>query len=310
MSAGLCTRVGTMMKEKPTFSIIIPTYNHAHLIAKCLQSLLDQTFSSWEAIIVNNYSDDDTIAVVTRFSDSRIRLINFRNNGIIAASRNEGIRRSVGDYVAFLDSDDWWYPTKLETVKQNMINVDVIHHAADIVSRKGKHILKMRGRQLRQPVFVDLLTKGNPLITSGVCIRKSVLDKIGLFSEVRELLSVEDFDLWLRIAQVTDRFFYISKPLVAYWIWEGNLSKSSDLYREKHMFLYNKFKEYLAEEDRREADKYLAYCIGAKTQAGGFFRESRRQFYISIKSRNIGTIIRSIVRIIMSILHCDFIVIK
>ena len=73
------------------FSIIIPTYNQDYLLKKCLESVIKQTFENWEVIIINNYSNDDTIKVIQSFNDERIKLRNFRNNGIISFSRNYGL---------------------------------------------------------------------------------------------------------------------------------------------------------------------------------------------------------------------------
>src|SRR5687767_4383972 len=94
----------------PLVSVIIPTYNHAPFLREALESLIAQDFRDWEALVVNNYSTDDTLEVVRSFDDRRIRVENFRNNGVIGASRNLGIRLSRGKYIAFLDSDDKWYP--------------------------------------------------------------------------------------------------------------------------------------------------------------------------------------------------------
>ena len=79
----------------PAISIVIPTYNHAEYLQQALQSVIDQTFHDWEAIIVNNFSDDATLQIIEQFNEPRFRVINFRNHGIIAASRNEGIRNSL-----------------------------------------------------------------------------------------------------------------------------------------------------------------------------------------------------------------------
>lgn len=95
-----------MNNEFPFFSIVIPTYNHGHFIKQCLESVLNQTYTHWEIIVVNNYSEDNTVEVVESLSDKRIRLINFSNAGIIAASRNKGIELANGDWICFLDSDD------------------------------------------------------------------------------------------------------------------------------------------------------------------------------------------------------------
>ncbi|NDF83787.1 MAG: glycosyltransferase family 2 protein, partial [Actinobacteria bacterium] len=104
----------TTMSKSPRVSVVIPTFNHAKLLKRALDSVVAQTFDNWEAIVVNNFSADETIDVVRSFNDDRITLINFSNNGIIAASRNQGIKAARGQYLAFLDSDDKWYPEKLE----------------------------------------------------------------------------------------------------------------------------------------------------------------------------------------------------
>ncbi len=78
------------MNHKPFVSVVIPTYNHAKLLKKALDSVLAQTFKDWEAIVVNNFSTDDTVEVVNSFTDPRIKLLNFNNSGVIAASRNRG----------------------------------------------------------------------------------------------------------------------------------------------------------------------------------------------------------------------------
>ena len=101
------------MSHSPVVTVVIPTYNHAHFLRDALNSLRAQTYTDWEAVVVNNFSEDDTVEVVNSFADSRIRLENFRNNGVIAASRNRGIALARGSYLAFLDSDDTWYPEKL-----------------------------------------------------------------------------------------------------------------------------------------------------------------------------------------------------
>ena len=80
--------------EIPTVSVIIPTYNHAKYLSGALQSVINQSFTNWEAVIINNYSDDDTVEIVTKFNEPRFTLFNFRNEGVIAASRNEGLRHA------------------------------------------------------------------------------------------------------------------------------------------------------------------------------------------------------------------------
>lgn len=100
---------------KILFSIIIPSYNSALFIRRCLDSLLKQTYSNWEAIVIDNHSTDDTVSIVKSYGDSRIQCYLIHNEGVIAKSRNYGITFAKGDYVCFLDSDDWWKENKLNT---------------------------------------------------------------------------------------------------------------------------------------------------------------------------------------------------
>ncbi|HDY87037.1 MAG TPA: glycosyltransferase, partial [bacterium] len=207
------------LEDKPEISIIIPTYNHAHFLKRCLESVIAQTFINWEVIVVNNYSEDNTIEVVNSFADPRVHLVNFHNNGIIAASRNEGIRQSSGNLIAFLDSDDWWYPNKLEIAAKYLTNTDIVYHDLDIFTNKGKRLIKrIRSAHLKKPVFIDLMKNSNVLANSSVVVRKSIIDKVGGLTEDKRFFAAEDFDLWLKISRVTDRFLYIPKSLGAYWI--------------------------------------------------------------------------------------------
>jgi glycosyltransferase involved in cell wall biosynthesis len=294
-----------MHNNHPLFSIIIPTFNRAEKLRRALESVEKQTFKDFEVVVCDDGSIDNTKSVVDSFAGKmKVTYLWEENWGGPARPRNNGLRVAQGEWICFLDADDWWYPDKLAAMLDYIGEADVLYHDSDVYSEsRGTHLMKMRVRQLRKPVFVDLMTKGNPLVNSSVCVRKNIVGQVGFLSEDKKLISVEDFDLWLRISRETERFKYISHSMCGYWIGEGNLSKSPDFYIAKHIYLYDKFKVYLAEEDRREADKYLAYCIGVNKLARGMFQESRRQFYVSMKSRNIGTIIKSIVRLIMSLLH-------
>ena len=96
-----------------TISIIIPTFNRAKLLARSLRSILNQNYEEWEVIIIDNFSEDNTEQIIRGFKNKKIIYKKFHNNGSIAKSRNEAIKISTGNYIAFLDSDDWWKPYKL-----------------------------------------------------------------------------------------------------------------------------------------------------------------------------------------------------
>jgi glycosyltransferase involved in cell wall biosynthesis len=190
------------MAPQPLISIIIPTYNHAHLISRAIGSLIEQTYPHWEAIIINNFSEDNTVEVIESFQDPRIILINFRNNGSIAASRNLGVRQAKGEIIAFLDSDDYWYPPKLELSLNELIrsNADFCVNSEMIFinDREIKPIFSGSPHELN---YSHLLFVGNIISTSSVVVKKSVLENVGLFNEDKKYVTAEDYDLWLRIAQ-------------------------------------------------------------------------------------------------------------
>src|ERR1019366_1298080 len=221
------------LHNKPLFSIVIPTYNHAHLINKCIDSILAQTFTDFEIIVVNNFSEDDTIERVEAYKDKRIKLINFHNNGIIAASRNTGVKNSIGDWICFLDSDDWWYPEKLATSLNYFDSADIIYHDLDLFKNgKKKMLRKMKSRPLENDCLKDLIINGNALPNSSVIVRKSIILKVGWLSEKKELFAVEDTDYWTRIATVTNRFIYIPKSLGAYYIGNNTSVTEKQIERE------------------------------------------------------------------------------
>lgn len=282
----------------PAVSIIIPTYNHADFITRCLESVVKQTFPDWEAIIVNNHSTDNTIEVVQSFADKRIKLINFQNNGIIAASRNMGIRAATSGWVAFLDSDDWWYPEKLELSSKYFKTADVIYHDLRIFNGKRKILKKTPGRQLTSPVFSDLMTKGNALSTSGVLARKEVLENANFFSEDKHLVAVEDFDLWLRIARQTEKFYFIKRVLGAYLLSASGASYSSENYYMNTVYLYRKHLEFLPVSERERSEMFLTFILGRIQQRRGMHQESRELFFRSYASRDWKIKIKSLILIL------------
>ena len=201
---------------KQLVTVIIPTYNRSRELAVALESVRKQTYQDWEAIVVDNRSSDNTREVVGRFDDPRIKFIEITNNGVIAASRNLGIRHARGEFVAFLDSDDFWAGDKLEkSVHWMNQGFDVVYHDMRIASSKRVYVGQRRylTRQLVSPVLNDLVVNGNALPTSSVVTRKDILVKVNGFREDMAIIAGEDYDCWLRISTVTQRFKRIDGTL-------------------------------------------------------------------------------------------------
>lgn len=227
----------------PTVSVIVPTYNRATLLERALASVRAQTYRDWEVIIVDDHSDDDTAEVVAGFNEARFRFVQFHSPGVIAAARNHGIRLACGEIVAFLDSDDLWYPTKLERCLASMTpDVDLVAHGLVYVKDNAVWGQKRCGPAERA-TFERLLYEGTCITTSATMVRKCALDAVSGFIEdpidlVRDFregkrsadnpvhVGSEDYDLWLRLAKSGARFVFVDDMLGVYLLHSGNSSRA------------------------------------------------------------------------------------
>lgn len=199
-------------------SIIIPTFNRATLLKRSLESIILQDYNNWEIIIIDNYSSDNTINVINNFSNNNIIYKKFKNFGIIAKSRNEAVKLASGDFIAFLDSDDWWTPRKLSKCIDQFRkdrNCSIVYHNCIITD--GKKNRSSNCRNLNEKTYDDLICNGNTLITSSVMLKRKIFNEIKLFNDNEEYLGWEDYDLWLRIAKANFKFRLIKENLGFYW---------------------------------------------------------------------------------------------
>jgi glycosyltransferase involved in cell wall biosynthesis len=194
-------------------SVVMPSYNYAHFIGRALQSVLDQTYSNWEALVVDNHSQDNTDDIIKSFNDPRIRLLKIHNHGVIAASRNLGIREARGEWIAFLDSDDCWYPTKLEVIMAavNTNNsYDVLCNDELLVDTHTGDKRVLRHGPYKEDFYRELLVGDNRLSPSATVISRNFLVRHGLaFNESQGYVTVEDYDLWLNLARCGACFKFI-----------------------------------------------------------------------------------------------------
>jgi glycosyltransferase involved in cell wall biosynthesis len=212
-------------------SVVIPTYNRSEELKRALGSILSQTYKNFEVIIVDNNSTDSTDAMLKNLNDQRVRLLKINNNGVIAASRNLGINASSGKWIAFLDSDDWWHSNKLERVMRYCNSgYDVCYHDLKIVGSRrvsSLHQKKMSGYQVKNPVFNDLIQLGNALSNSSVVVKASLIKQVGGLCEDARLIAAEDYECWIRLSKLTNKFKYIPETLGCYWIGAANTSNAT-----------------------------------------------------------------------------------
>jgi glycosyltransferase involved in cell wall biosynthesis len=264
------------MNNSPLVSIVIPTYNHAPMLQRALATVVEQTYQNWNAIVVNNFSTDNTLEVVAAFNDPRIQCVNFRNNGVIGASRNEGIALATGKYVAFLDSDDTWFTTKLEQCVEILESgSDLVCHAEYWIDESGKSRLVAYGPS-EAATHHNLIYKGNRISTSATVVRTVLLKEVQGFDVSPELNSTEDYDLWIRLAAKSDKFAFISEPLGEYHRHDNNVSANIEKHLaaelallEKHFSANTRFENMIARRRR----KALAYY-----GAGRSLHRTRKHF--------------------------------
>ena len=200
-------------------SVIIPTHNRVRFLGGAIKSVLAQSFKDLEIIVVDDCSSEDTEAVVKSFPNGTIRYFKHDRRRGGAAARNTGIAESIGEYVAFLDDDDEWYPEKLARQTQIMqaapAEVGGVYTGYFIVDRgtsqiRGQLVPTDRGD------LSETLLAGNCIgSTSSMVMRRSCFEKVGLFDE--RLPSFQDYDLWIRAARKY-HFECIREPMLKYFV--------------------------------------------------------------------------------------------
>ena len=229
-------------------SIIIPAYNTSQYIAETLDSVFAQTFKDYEVIVINDGSPDtpELEKVLQPYRD-RILYLKQENRGL-AGARNTGVRHAQGKYVAFLDSDDCWFPEFLESqlgLLEGAGVPDLVYaDSLDVGNAPGHPHRFMEANPSRGvPTFESLLVGKCVVVVSCVVARKQALIDAGLFDE--RLRSVEDYDLWLRVAHRGGRIAYQEKVLAKRRVRPDSLSAAAVRMKECHLQVLEKLDKTL-----------------------------------------------------------------
>lgn len=209
----------------PCVSIIVTTYNRKELLKETLDSILNQTFTDFELIVVDNYSNYDFISFIKSFKDNRIIAYQNANNGIIAVNRNYGIKKARGKYIAFCDDDDLWMPEKLEIQVKLLKSQKAIAIGSDLfINRvRRKVTLIKKWHKLFQK---DLLYNLSGVAFSSLIIRNNQEYN---FSTKREDITIEDYTFQLYLTNNNRFIIKIRKPLIIYRVHDMNYSSISQL---------------------------------------------------------------------------------
>lgn len=209
-------------------SAIIPTYNHGAFIREAVDSALAQTYKNIEVIIVDDGSTDGTNSLLACYGN-RINYIYQENRGLSAA-RNRGIREAKGDFIAFLDADDVWFPDKLiMQLKEFSYSpyVGLVGCGGYFISENGKALeqfIKLNYKSHKN-LLNDLYLKNIVSGGSEVLVKNKCFERVGMFDE--SLKAAEDWDMWLRILSKYEARF-VEKPLVKIRVSENSMSGSSN----------------------------------------------------------------------------------
>lgn len=208
-------------EEKPIVSIIMPSYNSEGTILKAIYSVINQTYTSWELIVVDDCSIDDTITIASSIEDSRIKIITLPNNsGSPAIPRNIGIKQSRGQFIAFLDSDDLWKLNKLEIQLKEMEENNSSFSCSSYNLLKDGDVVK----SYYPPKWAsyDMLLKNNSVGCLTSVIKKELLNDVS-FPQCGH----EDFAMWLNILRTNNiEILGVQSILADYNLLPGSVSSS------------------------------------------------------------------------------------
>ena len=195
----------------PFFSIVIPYYNRAYCIRKAIQSCIDQTYADFEIILVDDCSKDNLIDALGSFKDPRIRVIRTPFNCGAAAARNLGINEAKGRFIAFLDSDDEWVPTKLEICAREIERIKniedaLIYSKVIVVNLRSSKVVPKKGIEINENVMDYIISNNGFIQTSSIVIARKIALEI-LFDD--KLPYHNDYLFCIRAERLSVKFHFI-----------------------------------------------------------------------------------------------------
>ena len=212
-------------ENKYKISVVIPTLNRINTLERALDSVINQTYKPAEIIVVDNGSSDGTLKFL-REQYPKITILTENKIGVSSA-RNKGIKKSINQWIALLDSDDAWHPRKLE-IQTSMLDSALkeynLIHTDEVWFRNNKHINQMKKHKKQGGYIFERCLSLCCISPSSVLFKKNILDKVGLFDE--SLPVCEDYDLWLKICSSEEVLFAQDKLTYKYGGHKDQLSKS------------------------------------------------------------------------------------
>lgn len=215
--------------EQGLVSVIVPVYNRAHYVGATIDSILQQSYSNIEIVLVNDGSTDTSLEVLQEYQKqhpAKVVIIDQKNQGQVA-SRNNAIRQAKGEFIAFLDSDDLWKPEKLALqIPLFKDDIGLVYTGIDNIDEHGKVVsTELCDESIVGNILPQLLIR-NRMTGGTVVVTKKALNEVGLFDE--SFSAAENWDLWIRICYQY-KAALVNQALVQYRVHPGNMSKDRTL---------------------------------------------------------------------------------
>ena len=281
-----------LSSNSPKVSVIIPTHNRAHLIGRSIQSVLNQTYQDFEIIVVDDGSTDNTREVIKEFQrkDKRIKYIKHSKNKGGSAARNTGIKTSRGEYIAFQDSDDEWFPEKLEKqmgfFKNMPAEVGIVYTDMwRITGNIKKYLYSPEIMPKDKIIYEQALdySVGNIGIQTSL-IKKEVFAKAGMFDE--KFPRFIDLEFFIRLSKYY-YFFHINEPLVNYFDADKGISSNTKALITARKLILEKYFEDIKKDKKILAKHYLgignSLCINGEIKEGEIYFAKAFKTYPDIK---------------------------
>lgn len=247
----------------PYFSIVIPLYNKENYVENTLKSILSQTYSDYEVMVIDDCSTDQSVAMIKPYLSDKIRLVSHAKNSGLSVSRNTGIRNATARYVTFLDADDTWQPTMLEAFHKMTIqfpdesifatNYQEIYPGGEIRFPKNNTFDLENGKTYLITDFFKRNTQQGFFIHSGICFDKKVYENVGFYDESIDF--AEDLDFNIR-AFSEYNLVYDNSRLVNYTMQSENQLTNSSILGKK-VPDYNQYEKLTS--DNPELKRYLDF---------------------------------------------------
>ncbi len=239
-------------------SVIIPMYNREKTIERAVESILKQTYPNFEIIIVDDCSKDNSVQVVEKIQDERIKLIRSRENGGACVARNIGIQAAEGKVIAFQDSDDYWHEDKLQKSLECLQSkkADFVFSA---LNRVGERNQRSEGRILPSYNLNCYTDKISRLLCSNCVSTQTIVAKRDVFDKIRfdtSLPRFQDWDLALQVAKEGFYMYYLEEPLVDCFVMENSITLDDKKARVAIEILENKYKD----DFEKNPTAYRGFC--------------------------------------------------